>query len=144
MIIWDDPSQEHSKLLMGKRIGDHEGGTWSFPGGHVEYGESPEQAAIREVAEETGLELINMRREGWHNTLFDSGKQYITIYFSGRYAEGGYPKTMEPDKCESWGWYLPRALPTPLFGGMAPWLIEKIEKHNRRWGLGLPLIPGMS
>jgi len=37
------------KDVSGKRI------LWSLPKGHIEEGESPEQAAIREVAEETGI-----------------------------------------------------------------------------------------
>ena len=37
------------KDLTGKRI------LWSLPKGHIEEGETPEQAAIREVAEETGI-----------------------------------------------------------------------------------------
>ena len=34
---------------------------WGFPKGHVEAGERPEDAALREVAEETGLQALTMR-----------------------------------------------------------------------------------
>jgi mutator protein MutT len=37
------------KDTSGKRV------LWSLPKGHIEEGETPEQAAIREVAEETGI-----------------------------------------------------------------------------------------
>ncbi len=37
-------------------IATHEGGRWSLPKGHVEPNESPEEAALREVREETGVE----------------------------------------------------------------------------------------
>src|SRR5215210_5279704 len=36
---------------------------WGFPKGHVESGEAPEQAALREVAEETGLAELSLRGE---------------------------------------------------------------------------------
>ena len=45
---------EECQVLLQKR-GDS--GLWGFPGGAVEPGESPETAAIREVREETGLEV---------------------------------------------------------------------------------------
>lgn len=34
---------------------------WGFPKGHLEDGEAPEQAALREVGEETGLEVLEVR-----------------------------------------------------------------------------------
>jgi len=34
---------------------------WGFPKGHVELGERPEEAAVREVAEETGLGALTLR-----------------------------------------------------------------------------------
>lgn len=45
---------EKGEVLLQRR-GDF--GKWGFPGGAVELGETPEQAAIREVKEETGLEV---------------------------------------------------------------------------------------
>lgn len=45
---------DEGQVLLQKR-GDS--GLWGFPGGAIELGESPEAAAIREVREETGLEV---------------------------------------------------------------------------------------
>lgn len=42
------------KLLMGKR---RDNGKWTTPGGHLNEGENPFSGALREVKEETGLEL---------------------------------------------------------------------------------------
>jgi len=45
------------KILLEKRGNDPGRGKWSIPGGKVELGESVEQTVIREVKEETGLEV---------------------------------------------------------------------------------------
>lgn len=45
------------KLLLVKRGERPDRGKWSFPGGAVELGETTEEAATREVKEETGLEV---------------------------------------------------------------------------------------
>ncbi len=47
---------EKSKVLMVKRKYPPREGYWSIPGGHVELGERLEEAAARELMEETGLE----------------------------------------------------------------------------------------
>jgi 8-oxo-dGTP diphosphatase len=45
------------KILLEKRKNEPGKGKWSIPGGLVDLGESPEQAVIREVLEETCLEV---------------------------------------------------------------------------------------
>ena len=50
---------EHlGRLLIGRRASDAPlAGLWEFPGGKVEPGETPQQAAVRECLEETGLDV---------------------------------------------------------------------------------------
>ncbi len=46
------------RVLIGQRpAGKHLGGLWEFPGGKVDAGERPEEALIRELREELGIEV---------------------------------------------------------------------------------------
>lgn len=45
------------QLLLVKRGVSPELGKWSMPGGYIDYGEDPREAAVREVREETGLDV---------------------------------------------------------------------------------------
>lgn len=49
--------ENNGKILLVKRDEEPHQGWWSLPGGYVEYQESFEKAAIREVAEETGYSV---------------------------------------------------------------------------------------
>ncbi|MEI6407247.1 MAG: NUDIX hydrolase [Actinomycetes bacterium] len=67
-------------LLIGRRdLKDHnrERLLWSLPKGHIELGETPEQAAIREVAEETGIESEISRSLGVIDFWFMAGGKRI-------------------------------------------------------------------
>lgn len=101
------------KVLLGRRKGSHAAGTWAFPGGHLEFGEEPEQCAQREVSEETGISITNIRRSIFTNDVFDKEKHYITLFLLADH-KFGEPSVREPEKCEEWGWFAWDALPRPL------------------------------
>jgi 8-oxo-dGTP diphosphatase len=102
-------------VLMGKRKNAHGTACWSFPGGHLEFGETPEQCAQREVLEETGLVVSSIRPYAYTNDIFvQENKHYISLFMLADYI-GGEPHVCEPDKCENWHWFAYDASPQPLF-----------------------------
>ena len=103
------------QILLGKRRNAHGAGSWCCPGGHLEYGESFETCARREVKEETGLEIENIRPGSFTNDLFSQeGKHYVTLFMLAD-CPRGEPRVLEPEKCESWDWFPVGTLPRPLF-----------------------------
>lgn len=101
------------KVLLGKRKGKLGEKTYSLPGGHLEFGETPEQCAARELKEETDIDAKEMEVASLTNDIaYD--RHYVTIGVLVKSFEGE-PKVMEEDKCESWGWYDLDDLPEPLF-----------------------------
>jgi 8-oxo-dGTP diphosphatase len=70
------------KLLLILRKDPPFSRTWSLPGGHLEFGETIEKAAVREVREETGIRIRILRTRGFENLVFtDAGKPYHIVLF---------------------------------------------------------------
>jgi 8-oxo-dGTP diphosphatase len=120
------------KFLMLRRRGSHGNGSWSIPGGHLEFGESFEDTARREVMEEANLQIKNVRFGAVTNDIFpDENKHYVTVWLLSDWISGKeYNK--EPDKCSELSWETFDSLPSPLF---LPWnqllkseFIEKIKE----------------
>jgi 8-oxo-dGTP diphosphatase len=104
-----------SKVLIGHRKGSHGAGTWGLPGGHLEFGESVEACAMREVFEETGLRAAIIGPAGFTNDMFAAeGEHYVTLFVLAR-CGAGEPEVREPDKCGAWVWREWDDLPRPLF-----------------------------
>jgi len=103
---------------MQRRQGSHGEGTWSVPGGHLEFGEAFEVTAEREVIEETGLKIANVAFAAVTNDIFtEEGKHYVTVWVKSDWKEGE-PTITEPDKCTEQRWVTFDTLPEPLF---LPW-----------------------
>ncbi len=106
---------KENSILLGKRKNAHGAETWAPPGGHLEYSETLEECALREVQEETGLIIKNIRPATFTNDIFfNENKHYITIYMIAEY-DGGTPEVLESEKCYEWCWFTKENLPTPLF-----------------------------
>lgn len=105
------------RVLLGRRRGAHGAGTWSPPGGKLEWGETFEQAAQRELQEEAGLDLGPTTPGPTTNDVFDEGDHYVTVFVIARETRGE-PVNAEPHKCEDWQWFAWSELPAPLFAPM--------------------------
>jgi len=104
-----------SRLLMVKRINSHGSGTWSTPGGHLEFGESLETCALRELEEETGIVGNAPRFITITNDIFPmEGKHYITVWMRMDHANGD-ASLNAPDESSEVGWFDLSDLPQPLF-----------------------------
>lgn len=108
------------KVLLGLRQGSHGAGEWAFPGGGLEFLETPDDCALRELAEEAGLEARNPRRLAyWTDDHFPAdGKHYITLYLRVDADDALEPVVCEPEKCERWDFFDWDALPEPVFPGV--------------------------
>jgi 8-oxo-dGTP diphosphatase len=110
VFIWRD-----GKFLMFRRKGSHASGTWSIPGGHIEFGESWDETAAREAYEETGVTLKNIRYFITTNDIMpNDNKHYITIWMEAE-LDKGEPQNMEPHKADRLEWHTFHDMPQPLF-----------------------------
>lgn len=104
-----------NRLLLIRRKGAHGSGTWAVPGGHLEFGESPAECAIREAFEETGLVVVDPRCVALTNDIFPvDEKHYLTIWMT---VDCPSDLDVNPSKDEvaEWGWFAWDGLPSPLF-----------------------------
>ena len=111
-------ADEEILLAWGRQF---PGRFYSVLAGFVEPGESLEQCVIREIKEETGVDVVDVRYYASQPWPFPNS---LMIGFTARYA-GGELVLQEEEIVEA-GWYKRDALPPCPKGGMsiAGWLIE--------------------
>jgi len=122
------------KVLVGKRLGSHGQGSYAFPGGHLDFGETWEKGASREVLEETGLEIENLRLETVVNDISYHLHYIVLVFTAHRKNENEEPRLMEAHKCEEWIWVDWDSFPQPWFSG-----IQRMKEA--KWSPGLSQFP---
>jgi len=104
-----------SDILLGKRKSGHNRNTWQSAGGHLEFGESFEDCARREIQEEIGIKVKDINQITTTNDIFTKDhKHYVTIFMKCNYVSGIH-KNLETEKCSEWRWFPINNLPKKLF-----------------------------
>ena len=102
------------EILLQKRV---DNGWWGLPSGHVDVGESVEQAAIREIWEETGIwtrvkRLVGIYSDPQHNVIgaYPDGSliQFVILIFECEYMSG---ELQISDESTNIGYFPPDSLP---------------------------------
>ena len=92
------------KVLFGKRRIQNNQYEWQLPGGWIKIGETPEDAARREVVEETGLGLGAIHLVAITNNVFSPQNHSISLCFEAECANPEKLTIKEPEKCLGWHW----------------------------------------
>jgi ADP-ribose pyrophosphatase len=87
-------------------------GWWDVPGGYLEYGEHPENAARREIREETGLEIRLTRLLGVYVSRYGADEQRTLDLIYLAEVIGGEEKP--GDDAEEIRWFAPEELPAEV------------------------------
>jgi 8-oxo-dGTP diphosphatase len=138
-----------NKMLVGRRKGSHAAGLISFPGGHLDFGETLKACAYREIDEECGPNFHTVIRNcsELHDTdkveLFITNdimpqynKHYITIFMVADWLSGD-PENMEPDKCDGWEWMTFDEISQCINNGQAAqWIpLHRLTAYRERIGV---------
>lgn len=111
----------------------------SFPGGHVEAGESFTDSVIREVNEETGLTVSNLQMCGIKDWINDDGTRYMVLLYKTNTFKG---EIKSSDEGEVWWTSLEKIYNLKLADGMDQMLRLFLEdklseqffyKENGKW-----------
>ncbi len=124
---------KENKILLGLRNPDKEKasselqgqGTWTMPGGKVEFMEKLVDAAKRELEEETSLKATKLDLLCISDDMTDT-VHYVTVGFIVKEYTGEI-KTMEPETILEWKWFDLNDLPSNLYKPSQK-CIEKYKK----------------
>jgi 8-oxo-dGTP diphosphatase len=135
------------RILLGHRVKEGERSTWCLPGGHLEIGESVEDAARRETAEEAGItDLREVATFALGVDPRDSGG--IVVLGVHALSEGIQTHSGEKHIFPEWVWVEPGKLPAPLFEAskviLGVWMGESVESPWNSYAVKASLRPSAS
>lgn len=126
---------KENRILLGHRVqngrdtgGIYEPDSWCLPGGKQEYGETIFEGAVREVKEETNLDIANLELFGAADDI-QPGKHFVTLWVLAREAAGEL-KVTEPQKQDAWEWFDLNALPQNLYSPSRKFLNAYLERNK--------------
>lgn len=130
-LVWRGP-----RLLIARRPEEGLlGGLWEFPGGKVESGETPSEAARREVQEELGIDIEILAQAGATRHAYSHFQ--ITLHlFHARWVEGGLPSSETGSPL----WVLPEDLGRYAFPAANQAVIQRLIHGEER----APGAPGLA
>jgi 8-oxo-dGTP diphosphatase len=100
------------RVLLVRRSVDPKKGMWCLPGGFMELGETPEEAGLRELREETGLDG---RIEMLLGITTHSGTTYDTVLITGFLVREYYGTPFAGDDADLVEWFTRESLPEIAF-----------------------------
>ena len=110
MIITKD-----DQVLLIKHRSVQGGEIWTPPRGHLEYGKSLEESALRASQVEIGVIITDVTFLAITHDVFEAQKKHdITIWMAGRYVSGE-PAIQAMHEMLARGWFSWDGLPEPLF-----------------------------
>ena len=114
----------HNDKILLARSSRHRPGFYSILAGFVESAETLEQAAVREVKEEVGIDITNLRYVGSQPWPFPHS---LMTGFIADYAGGDI--VCQPQEIEEAGWYSLKELPqVPPIETLSGQIIAQIQK----------------
>jgi mutator protein MutT len=128
IIIVNDDTKEPTIYLQQRGPACRDAiGEWELPGGAVEYGETLKEAAIREVKEETGLDIAIIDCVGVADEHHLG--HWVSFVFTAKIV-GGTMSCREPTKVVAQGFYPLDAMPAPLARISAQDIAEYQKGHR--------------
>ena len=122
-------------LVRGRR------GLWSTPGGHLDFGETPAQAAARETLEETGVRVRDVEFVAvTSDVLPEVGRHYITIWMRGE-TDSPAVTINDPQEIVEANWFDISAVPGPrhlFFDNLLAGRVMPDAPHNMPPLVSLP------
>lgn len=127
-------TDDEGRILLARRAHDPDAGLWDVPGGFLDEGEHPHDGLVRELREETGLEVVPGAFVGAYTDMYGRGPAAVPVLivvYEARVAEG---TPVPADDVSELRWFAADSLPAGdecAFGWVARFLDEWASRDAR-------------